>query len=118
MGPRYVLLAEDERIAAADLRDTFEEAGFIVEGPHFDVSSAMLAFQKHKPDLAILSVKLGDGLVGTLAERLADEQVPIIFHSRPLPNRIAARFPRAATMANPSPPAQMIAAVNQLLSAD
>ena len=113
-----VLVAEDERIVGADLCDTVEEAGFVVEGPHRDVSSAMLAFQKHKPDIAILDVKLDDGVVYALAEKLADENVPIIFHSGLFTREeVQAKFPQATTLLKPCPPAEMIAAVNEKLAA-
>ena len=55
-----VLVAEDELIVGYDLCDTVAEAGYIVEGPFDDLSSAMLAYQKTKPDIAILDVQLGD----------------------------------------------------------
>ena len=50
-----VLVAEDELIVGYDLCDTVAEAGYLVEGPFDDLSSAMLAYQKMKPDVAILS---------------------------------------------------------------
>ena len=61
--PIRVLVAEDEMIVGHDLCDTVSEAGYLVEGPFDDLSSAMLAFQKSKPDIAILDVQLGDGIV-------------------------------------------------------
>ena len=114
-----VLVAENERIIGADLCDTVEEAGFIVEGPHRDVSSAMLAFQKHKPDIAILGVRLEDGVAYALAKKLADEDVPIIFHSGLFTREdVRAKFPEATTLPKPCPPADMIAAVNEVLAGD
>ena len=56
MGQPVILVAEDETIVAWDLCATVEEAGYTVEGPYTDISSAMLAYQKQKPDLAILDV--------------------------------------------------------------
>jgi len=53
-----VLVAEDEYIVAFDLCDTVEEAGYAVEGPYADISSAMLALQKCRPDVAILDVAM------------------------------------------------------------
>ena len=116
MSPPCVLVAEDERIVAADLCDTVEEAGYNVIGPHRDISSAMLAFQKHKPDVAILDVQLDDGVVYALAEKLADEDVPIIFHSgRFTRDEVESKFPDATTLLKPCPPADMLAAVNEVL---
>ncbi len=113
-----ILVAEDERILAFDLCDTVEEAGFAVEGPHPNISSAMLAFQKNKPDLAILDVELDDGVVYPLARCLADEDVPIIFHSgRRSCEEVNARFPSSRTLLKPCPPNAMIDAVSAALSA-
>jgi DNA-binding response OmpR family regulator len=111
-----ILVAEDEMIVGFDLCDTVEEAGYRVEGPHSGISSAMLAFQKQKPDLAILDIQLDDGMVFEFAEKLAQENVPIIFHSgRHTRDEIAARFPGARTLEKPCPPAEVIEAVHGAL---
>ena len=111
-----ILVAEDEMIVAFDLCDTVSEAGFEVEGPHAGISSAMLAFQKEKPDVAILDISLDDGNVFPLARKLADEDVPIIFHSgRHTREEVEAEFPKATTLLKPCPPTEMIEAVNKVL---
>ena len=111
-----ILVAEDEPIIAIDLCDTVEEAGCNVLGPHRKISSAMLEFQKHKPDVAILDVQLNDGVVFALAEKLADEDVPIIFHSGHFTHEeVAKKFPGATTLQKPCPPAKMLEAVNGVL---
>lgn len=116
MKPTRILVAEDERIIAFDLCDTVEEAGFEVAGPHGDISSAMLSFQKNKPDLAILDVKLDDGVVFPLAEKLAKEDVPIIFHSGQFTrDEVEQRFPDATTLLKPCPPKDMLETVNKVL---
>ncbi|MFL0356005.1 response regulator [Erythrobacter sp. GH1-10] len=113
-----ILVAEDEMIVAFDLCDTVEEAGFEVQGPHAGISDAMLAFQKQKPDLAILDIQLNDGNVFNFAQKLADENVPIIFHSgRHSSEEVEAQFPGATTLAKPCPPADMIQAMNKVLDA-
>lgn len=111
-----VLVAEDEMIIGLDLCHTMQEAGFEVEGPFEDLSSTMLAYQKHKPDVAILDVQLGDGIVYPLAEQMMAENVPVIFHSGQLtPAEVSARFPSAQALSKPCPPAQVIATVQQAL---
>ncbi|MBX7482438.1 response regulator [Qipengyuania qiaonensis] len=110
MGQRLrVLVAEDELIIGCDLCHTVEEAGYIVEGPFVDLSSTMLAYQKNKPDIAILDVQLGDGVVYPLAEQMMAEDVPVIFHSGQMtPSEVAQRFPQAQALAKPCPPAEVI----------
>lgn len=112
-----ILVAEDEFVTAFDLCDTVEEAGYEVEGPHSGVSSAMLACQKAKPDLAILDIELSDGLTFELAQKLIDENVPVILHSEPFEaSEVAARFPQVTTLAKPCPPATLLAAVSRVIA--
>lgn len=112
-----ILVAEDEFVTAFDLCDTFEEAGYEVEGPHAGISSAMLACQKGKPDLAILDIELADGLTYELAQKLIDENVPVILHSeRDEAGAIAARFPQATTVTKPCPPAELLHVVSRVIA--
>lgn len=116
MGSR-ILLAEDEFIIAFDLRETFEEAGYEVEGPHAGISAAMLACQKEKPDLVVLDIELADGLAYELAQKLLDDDVPVILHSEHFEaHELAARFPQAATVIKPCPPADMLRLVSRVLA--
>ncbi|TCD06378.1 response regulator [Erythrobacteraceae bacterium CFH 75059] len=112
-----VLVAENEPVIALDLRDTVEEAGYIVEGPHERVDQAILAVQANRPDLAILDIELDDGMVYPLAERLAQEQIPFIFHSgrTPLPDT-SDRFPGAPMLAKPCPPSEMLRGLEAALA--
>jgi DNA-binding response OmpR family regulator len=112
-----ILVAEDEFVTAFDLCDTFEEAGYEVEGPHAGISSAMLACQKEKPDLVLLDIELADGLTYELAQKLIDENVPVILHSDPAAApEVAARFPGATTLAKPCPPTTLLATVSRALA--
>ncbi len=113
-----VLVAEDEFIVAYDLCDTVEEAGFSVQGPYADISSAMLALQKCKPDIAILDVELDDGYSFQLAEHLMAENVPVIFHSGQFtPSEVTQRFPKAIACSKPCPPDKLLSKVQELLAA-
>lgn len=112
-----ILVAENEAIIGHDLRDTVEEAGYIVEGPHHDVSSAMQAVEAKRPDLAILDIELDDGVVYPLAERLMREDVPVIFHSGQVPlEEMTARFPQVRALKKPCPPKAMLDNVADALS--
>ena len=117
MGQATVLVAEDEAIVGWDLCNTVEEAGYNVDGPFSDVSSAMLAYQKQKPDVAILDVQLGDGIVYPLAEQLMAENIPVIFHSGVFgPNEVCERYPQSQALAKPCPPAEVIDSVQRALA--
>lgn len=111
-----ILVAEDELIIGVDLCDTVEEAGYSVEGPHDNMSSAMLALQKDRPDAAILDVRLGDGEVFPLAEKLIADDVPVIFHSGQISvDEVHQRFPDALACSKPCPPNKMIDMVRAAL---
>ena len=114
----YVMVAEDEMIIGYDLCQTVAEAGCEVEGPLPDISSAMLSYQKRKPDLAILDVRLGDDNVFPLAEKLLKEDVKIIFHSGHYSEaEVRARFPGARLVEKPCPPREMLETVQATLAA-
>lgn len=112
-----ILVADDEFVTGFDLCDTFEEAGYVVEGPHAGNCSATLACEKCRPDVAILDIELADGPAYDLAQKLIDDNVPVILHSEPGDvRRLAARFPRAKTLAKPCPPAELLDVVSRALA--
>ena len=117
MDQPVILIAEDEPIVGLDLCDTIAEAGYLVEGPHADLNSAMLAFQKRRPDLAILDIRLNDTVVYPFAEKLIAEDVPVIFHSGHLPlDEVDARFPDAPALSKPCPPGDILSQVHSTLN--
>ena len=113
-----VLVAEDEPIVAYDVCETVEGAGYTVNGPFDDPSSALLSAQTDRPDLAILDIKLlGGATAYTLAEKLMAEDIPVIFHSGQVTAKeVQARFPKASALSKPCPPNVIIDTVNQALN--
>ena len=110
-------MAEDEFIIGVDLCDTVEEAGYEVEGPYDTANSAIDALERRKPDLAILDVRLDDGEVFPLAEKLMAANVPVIFHSGEVsPNEVSGRYPQAHALAKPCPPDQIIETMRAALA--
>ena len=118
MVQQCVLVAEDEMIIGADLCDTVEEAGYEVTGPYDTSISALESLQERTPDLAILDIRLDDGLVFSLAERLMAANVPVIFHSGEVsPNEVSGRYPGSHALAKPCPPNEIIDTVREVLAA-
>ena len=112
-----VLVAEDELIIGFDLCDTVQEAGFEVEGPFDTTKSACEAVERRKPDLAILDIKLEDGEVYPLAEKLIAANVPVIFHSGNVgTHEVSERFPHAHALSKPCPPDRIIATMQEALA--
>ena len=117
MAQQCVLVAEDEFIIGVDLCDTVEEAGYEVEGPYDTANSAIDAIERRKPDLAILDVRLDDGEVFPLAEKLMAANVPVIFHSGEVsPDEVNGRYPQAHALAKPCPPDQIIETMRAALA--
>lgn len=117
MAQQCVLVAEDEFIIGVDLCDTVEEAGYEVEGPYDSANSAIDAIERRRPDLAILDVRLDDGEVFPLAEKLMAANVPVIFHSGEVsPDEVSGRYPQAHALAKPCPPDQMIETMRAALA--
>lgn len=111
-----ILVVEDDTVVACDLCDTCEEAGYRVLGPFAGISPAMLALQKERPDLAILDVGPNPGPVFAFAERLAAENVPIVFRRENLicaPD--TAVYGAARTLAKPCPPSALLGTIQEML---
>jgi AmiR/NasT family two-component response regulator len=68
---RRVVIAEDEALIRLDLREMLEEEGFEVVGEAADGETAVALVTEHRPDLAVLDVKMPrlDGI--SAAERIA-----------------------------------------------
>lgn len=95
---RRVLVVEDERLAAAMLRDTLRRAGFDVEVAH-DALQAVHLVDTFDPDGALIDVHLGSGPNGLhLGRRLSIDrpELRLIFLSRfgiPTGKRVGDGFP-------------------------
>ena len=64
-----VVIAEDEAIIRLDLKETLEEEGYIVVGETGRGDKAVDIVREHRPDLAILDIKM-PGMDGLEAARL------------------------------------------------
>lgn len=87
-----VLLVEDEALVAMMIQDTLAEFGFQVIGPVSTASDAVAAAREDRFDAAVLDINLGDGLVYTVAEILAERGVPFAFVTGYDADSVDARF--------------------------
>src|SRR6478736_6406707 len=60
-----VMIAEDDLLTADMLRDALIESGYDVCGIARTVDRAVELGERHKPDLAILDIRLAEGGLGT-----------------------------------------------------
>jgi two-component system, response regulator PdtaR len=76
---RRVVIAEDEALIRLDLAEMLAEEGYDVVGQAGDGQTAVELAEKHRPDLAVLDVKMPklDGI--TAAQRIAEQRIaPVV----------------------------------------
>jgi DNA-binding NarL/FixJ family response regulator len=113
-----VLVAEDEFLIAMDVMDELDMAGFQTIGPFAEISGALDCCRRKLPDCAVLDVRLRDGESYPLADWLAAQQVPVVFHSAHASAReLAARYPHARICPKPASTSSLAEAVAQLCDA-
>lgn len=78
MGPRTILVVEDEPLIAMMLEDFLESLGHSVTATCETLQDALAEAEKGDFDLAILDVNLKGESVWPLAERLRDKQIPFV----------------------------------------
>ena len=81
LGPRRILVVEDEYMLAQDFARELEDVGAEVLGPVPSVADALalLVAEAVPPDAAILDVSLGGEMVFPVAEALRERGVPFMF---------------------------------------
>ena len=76
-----ILIVEDEFLIALDIENLIIDCGLSVYGPYDTVGDALDAIITQMPLCAILDVRLPDGDIFPVADKLYEKHVPIIFHS-------------------------------------
>ncbi|MBY0237276.1 MAG: response regulator, partial [Burkholderiaceae bacterium] len=93
-----ILVVEDERIVALDLKLTLESLGFHVVGTASSQDEAVLLTMSYLPDLILMDINLGNGGDGIVAAdeiaRFAD--VPVVFLTAYADNDILRRAGQVA----------------------
>ncbi|TJZ74088.1 two-component system response regulator [Chitiniphilus eburneus] len=80
MNPR-IMIVEDERIVALDLKHSLEFLGYQAVGVHASGEDAIAHIPTQQPDLVLMDINLGPGMDGTEAALVinAEHKVPIVF---------------------------------------
>lgn len=76
-----VLLVEDDALVALDLGNALTQAGYRLAGPVATLAEAAAQVERYTPDLAVVDVRLKDGLSTELARELRRRSVPFLVHS-------------------------------------
>jgi PAS domain S-box-containing protein len=76
-----ILVVEDNRIVAEDIKNNLEEMGYIVSGIATSGEKALEAAAAELPDIAIMDIRLGKGMNGieTAAMLRQNYRIPIIY---------------------------------------
>ncbi len=99
MSGSQVLVVEDERIVAEDIKERLERSGYVVPAIAASGEEALAAGLASPPDLVVMDVRLEGGMDGiAVAEKMRERlNVPIIYvtayHSDAVVNRARATFP-------------------------
>jgi DNA-binding NtrC family response regulator len=113
---RFVLIVEDESIAAIDIASIISMAGGRVIGPFQSVSQGF-GFRRFKHiDAALLDIKLNGELVFTLADALAERGIPIIFLSAHSPDTAPPQHRQHRFVQKPYHTHEVISALKEAIS--
>jgi AmiR/NasT family two-component response regulator len=76
-----LLIVEDERITAEDLRDILTELGYVVVSIVSTGSSAIATVEREAPDLVLMDIRIQGDLDGTQTAGILRERfdTPIVF---------------------------------------
>jgi diguanylate cyclase (GGDEF)-like protein/PAS domain S-box-containing protein len=76
-----VLLVEDERIVALDLKMSLEDMGYVVTAMGASEDEAMRLAAEHQPDMVLMDINLGAGGDGIHAAQriMTDLDIPVVY---------------------------------------
>lgn len=98
---KQILILEDQVLISVDIVGMIEESGHTVLGPYDDTMAAQRALETNRPDAVILDVKLKDGLVWPVSDRLVSQNIPLIFATGYDKSEILARYPSVTCFEKP-----------------
>jgi PAS domain S-box-containing protein len=79
--PARILIVEDERITAEDLRDILTDLGYTVTDSVASGADAIAQAGKNPPDLALMDIRIKGDMDGTEAARILRERfdIPVVY---------------------------------------
>ncbi len=79
--PARILIVEDERITAEDLRETLTDLGYVVTASVSNGADAIAHAAENAPDLALMDVRIQGSMDGTETARILRERfsIPVIY---------------------------------------
>ena len=79
--PARILIVEDERITAEDLRDILTDLGYDVTGSVASGAEAIAQAEQNPPDLALMDIRIKGDMDGTETARVLRERfnIPVVY---------------------------------------
>jgi CheY-like chemotaxis protein len=119
MTHKTVLLVEDEMFVALDIQMTLEDEGWQVSGPFASAREALEYLETHSADCAILDVRLADGDVFPVADKLEKAGIPFLFHSGHAdPKKLEQQYPSSRVCQKPCHPTALIQKLTEFAAVD
>lgn len=102
MAAKHVLVVEDEPLIAMMIEDFLEMLGMVTVGPADTVAEALALVEAGGIDMAILDVNLRGGETSwSIADRLAEHDIPFVFASGGSGDMIVERFRDRPVLSKP-----------------
>ncbi|TNC12690.1 response regulator [Methylobacterium terricola] len=110
-----VLIVEDDALVGLDLSDALVRAGYRAAGPVDTLVAALARVRLRAPDLAVVDVRLKDGLCSELARELRRRDVPFVVHSAwRRDSSLCPELQEAPWLAKPTLPIEVVATLDRL----
>src|SRR5579864_8599722 len=91
--PARILIVEDERITAEDLRDILTDLGYTVTASVSSGEDAIARAEETAPDLALMDIRIKGDMDGTATARVLRERfnIPVVYLTAHADNATLAR---------------------------
>ena len=113
--PARILIVEDERVTAEDLRDTLTDLGYSVTAAVSSAADAIEQAEGNPPDIALMDIRIQGEMDGTLAALVLRERfnIPVIYLTAHVDSATVGRAKDAGPMGYITKPFQAAVAVRQ-----
>lgn len=112
-----ILAVEDDFLVLLEIATVLSDAGAVVI-QCTTVERALQAIEEQPPVAAVLDVRLARGTIAPVARKLTELGVPFFFYTgQVISEPTVTHWPRVRIVSKPAPPAVMVKAVAELLTA-
>jgi DNA-binding response OmpR family regulator len=110
-----VLIVEDEFLIAMDIEMTISAAGYRVVGPAGSVEKALSLAVRDRPDVALLDVRISDGLSYPVARQLREQGTPFAFVTSTVHGDLPEEFRGSPLLPKPTTTNALLETVERLV---